>query len=180
MKNKIEIPTEKAYRLINYGPVVLVSSAQGTKKNIAAIAWASPLSSTPPLVGVAVYQGHFTSQLISESKEFVVNIPPAELRGKVVECGSVHGKDLDKFERFKLTPLAGNKVKAPLVQECYAHLECKLTDKVEVGDHFLFVGKIVAARVDQEVLDSKGIIDPKNVKTLHHLGSDKFGKLTEV
>lgn len=180
MKNKVKIPIPKSYRLLNYGPVVLVSSAKGEKKNIASIAWATPLSSDPVLVGIAVYYEHFTCQLVSQSKEFVVNIPQAALKEQVLKCGSVHGFNIDKFEKFKLTAIPASKLNVPLIAECIAHLECKVIKKVKVGDHFLFVGKVVAASANRGVLNVQGIVNLKKVKTLHHLGGDEFGTLKEA
>lgn len=180
MKNKVKVLIAKSYRLLNYGPVVLLSSAEGDKSNIASIAWSAPLSSDPVLVGVAIHEEHYTTQLISQSKEYVINIPSADLINQVQKCGSVHGFNIDKFEKFKLTPLAASKVKVPLIKECIGHLECRVVKTVKLGDHFLFVGKVVAALADKGVLSIQGILNLKKVKSLHHLGGDEFGTLQEV
>jgi flavin reductase (DIM6/NTAB) family NADH-FMN oxidoreductase RutF len=177
---KARIPIAKSYRIINYGPVVLVSSAAGKRANLATIAWAVPLSSDPPLVGVAVYEEHYTARLVSKSKEFVINVPGASLLKKVKDCGSIHGFKTDKFEKFRLTQLPATKVKAPLVAECYAHLECKLRKKIKIGDHYLFVGKIVHASVDKGIMTSRGTVNIKKIRTLHHLGGDEFGTLKRL
>lgn len=177
---KSKIKVDKAYRLINYGPVVLVTSAWKDKQNIATIAWCTPLSSEPVLIGIAVYKNHLTRKLISKGKEFAINIPSAELVEKVVNCGSVHGFQVDKFKKFKLTPFSSSIIKPPLIAECFAHLECKLEKEVKVGDHFLFVGKVVGAWADEKTVRADGIVDIKKVKTLHHLGGDKFGSLVNI
>lgn len=178
-KNNLSV-SSKVYRLINYGPVVLVSSAAGKKRNIATIAWSTPLSSEPVLIGVAIYKGHFSPRLIAKSKEFAVNVPPAGLLKKVKKCGSVHGNKIDKFDKFGLTPLRGKKVQAPLIAECYAHLECKVIKTVKTGDHFLYVGKVVAASVNKGLLTSGKTVNVNKVKTLHHLGGEEFGTLKRV
>lgn len=177
MENKVQVPIDKSYRLINYGPVVMVSSANGDKQNIATIAWVSPLSSKPVIVGVAIYQGNFSSKLISQSKEFVVNVPSADQKKQVVACGSIHGDKTEKFNKFGLTPLPGKTVKAPLIAECYAHLECRLDKKIKIGDHFLFTGRVVAAWANTNIIDKKGSINLDKVDTLHHLGGNRFGTL---
>jgi len=180
MKNKVKIPISKSYRFLNFGPVVLVTSARKEKRNVAAIAWSVPLSSDPVLVGIAVYHEHFTARLISQSGEFAVNIPPAGLKEQVVKCGSVHGFNIDKFEKFRLTPLPASRIRAPLVGECFGHLECKLVKKIRVGDHWLFIGKVVAALADKGALNAEGVINLKKFKTLQHLGGDNFATLREV
>lgn len=177
---KIKIKIDKAYRLINYGPVVLVTSAWKDKQNIATIAWCTPLSSEPVLIGVAVYKKHLTRKLITKGKDFVVNIPSAQIIEKVMDCGSVHGFNIDKFKKFGLTALPASEVRSPLISECFAHLECKLKKEVKVGDHYLLVGEVVSAWADMNVVGPDGIVNIKKVKTLHHLGGDKFGTLVGI
>ncbi len=177
---KVNVSISKSYRLINYGPVVLITSAYGKRQNVATIAWAVPLSSDPVLVGVAIYEEHFTRKLIAKSKEFVVNVPSAEILRKVKECGKTHGNKVDKFRVFGLTPLSAAKVRTPLLSECFAHLECRVAKMVKIGDHTLFVGKVVSACANRGLAGPDGIVKIKKVKTLHHLGGDEFGTLKGI
>ena len=175
-KNSIAIA--KAYRLINYGPVVLVSSAHENKQNIAAIACVTHVSSDPVLIAVAVARGHLSSELIKKSQEFVVNVPSYELLDQVMICGKNHGRDINKFEKSGLTPVKADQVSAPLIEECSGHLECKLEQTVETGDHFLFIGKLVAASVDPAIWLEDNMVDISKFKTLSHLGGKSFASLS--
>jgi len=170
----------KDYRLINYGPVVMVSSGDGKKKNIASIAWATPVSSDPPLVAVAVAKGHYSTKLIQETKEFVINVPSADIVQKVKDCGSVHGDEADKFEKFGLTPAKGKKVRAPLIKECYAQLECRVVQAPLTGDHVLFIGEVLSSSINEGLLTSNDTVDVSKVRTLHHLGGDEFATLRKI
>jgi len=174
---KVPVPVARANRLINYGPVVLVSSHLKGKDNIVTIAWNTPLSHSPMLVGVSISHENYSNQMIKEAKEFVINIPGANLTQKVLDCGSVSGEEVDKFKKFKLTKVPGAKVKAPLIDECLGHLECKVKEMIEVGDHTFFIGEVVAASCVEGFLTKDYTADIKKFKTLHHLGGERFGSL---
>jgi flavin reductase (DIM6/NTAB) family NADH-FMN oxidoreductase RutF len=97
--------------------------------------------------------------LISESKEFVVNIPPAKFILETDYCGVTSGRDVDKFAETKFTAEHADLVKAPLIKECPVNMECVLKQVVPLGAHDLFIGETVQVHVDQNVLDEKGHID---------------------
>jgi flavin reductase (DIM6/NTAB) family NADH-FMN oxidoreductase RutF len=175
MKAKVAI--SRSYRLINFGPTVLITSGSSGSYNVATIAWTTPISHDPVLVGISVYEGHFTNSLIKNTKEFVINVPSSQLIKKVIGCGSVHGGKIDKFKKFGLTPIKAEKVKAPLVEECFGHLECKVVKSLKIGDHSFFVGKVVHASADKNVLKKSGIVDLNRVESIHHLGGNYFGRL---
>ena len=88
----------------------------------------------------------------------MVNMPTVDLIDKVIACGSVSGRDVDKFEKTGLTPLPATKVTPPLIAECPMNLECKVLDIQEIGDHDMFLGEALVEHVDEEVLDEKGKI----------------------
>jgi len=177
---KIEVPLLKSNRLINFGPVVLVTSSFQGKNNIVSVAWVTPISHDPPLAGISVAAKHFSNKLIKESREFVINIPGQELKEKVEFCGSVRGENIDKFKESKLTPKKASKVKAPLIDECLAHLECRLEDSHEEGDHTIFIGEIISACAAESFLNKDFVVDLNNVKPLQHLGGSNFGTLKPV
>jgi len=97
--------------------------------------------------------------LIEGSGEFVVNIPTKDILQETDFCGTVSGKDVDKFSATGLTAEPAHKVKPPLIRECRVNIECVLKKKIPVGVHHLFLGEIVSVHVDQNILDEKGEID---------------------
>lgn len=113
----------------------------------------------PVIIGLAIRKSRLSHRLISESGEFVVNLPTARLYEQVMGCGKTSGRDVDKFERFGLTPLPAIHVRPPLIAECPINLECRLLSVQEVGDHDLFLGEMVAQHADAEVLDKHGNVD---------------------
>jgi len=173
---KIEINKQNASRLINCGPVVLVTSSYKDKTNITTCAWSMPLSKAPALLAVALAKKHFSSELIKASSQFIVNIPEFKLLDKVMFCGSVSGRDIDKFKEAKLTiGKAHSLMEAPKIAECVASLECSLVDIKEMGDHYLFAGEIIYAEAE-DGLFVNNFWDTNKVELIFHLGSNFFFK----
>lgn len=171
---KQELAKTKANRLINCGMVILVSCAFKDKTNITTCAWHSPLSKNPPAVAVALAKEHFSSELINKSGEYIINIPDWSLLDKVVQCGSLSGWNVDKFDQTGLTSQkAHSLVKPPKIKECVGSLECSLFDTKEVGDHYLFLGEVVHVEVEAEYFQN-GFWDTRKVQFIFHLGSKYF------
>jgi len=179
---KVEIPHQRATRLLSSGNVILVTCACKDKVNIIPLAWKTPLSHKPPLVGISIAKTHFSGELIEKSEEFIINVPDLSLLEKVVYCGSVSGRDVDKFKQTKLTPGKANRlVKTPLISECVGNIECYLRDIREFGDHKFFVGEIIYAQTEEGLFDQAWNVD--KTKLIYHLGSSFFtssGKMIDV
>jgi flavin reductase (DIM6/NTAB) family NADH-FMN oxidoreductase RutF len=165
MRDKKSFPLSQVYRLLEPGPVVLLSSARREKPNVMAMSWLTMLEFTPPLVGCVISNRNFSFELIRASKECAINIPTTKLAAKVVECGKLSGRNADKFRKLRLTPVPATLIKAPLIAECYANLECRVVDTKMVRKYNLFVLEVVKAWVDPKV---------KNPQTLHHRGNGLF------
>lgn len=173
MAEKVTVDLSASARLLHPRNVVLVSCVgKDGKANIITLAWSMPTSRKPPLVLISVAPGRHSHRLIQESGEFVVNIPTIDLAKEVLTCGRVSGREADKFKQAKLTPIPAQKVKAPLIGECVAHLECKLVQQVTTGDHTVFVGEVLAASASEGVF--KDAFDAKRVKVVLHAGGDTF------
>jgi len=169
---KAEIPLERANRIINSGQVILVSSAFEKKANIITLAWNMPLAHKPPLMAICITKKRFSYDLIKKSGEFAVNIPSIDLFDEMYYCGRNSGRNVDKFKETSLTAQKANKLThTPLIKECVGHLECRLQQEKEVGDHVLIIGDIVHASAEKALFDEKWNVD--KVKLIYHLG-DKF------
>jgi flavin reductase (DIM6/NTAB) family NADH-FMN oxidoreductase RutF len=123
--------------------------------NIIAVSFCMPVSKEPPLIACAVGKFTHSNVLIEEQQEFVVNVPTKELETKIYYCGYVSGFKKDKFKEVGLTKEPAQKVKAPIIKECVAHMECRVTQKIETGDKNLFIGEVVEAYADEDIV--KGI-----------------------
>lgn len=175
-KDVVDVGPPNALRLMHPMHTVLVSCVgKSGKPNIIALAWAMPTSVNPPLVAVSIAPRRHSHSLIEESKEFVVNIPTVEVLDETFFCGAVSGRERDKFKEARLTPLPARKVKAPIIKECIAHLECKLQSQFTTGDHTIFVGEIVEAYADKGTFE--GVYNLEKAKMIFHLGGNEFATL---
>lgn len=155
---------------------VLVTCAdKAGKPNIITLAWAMPTSINPPLVAISIKPSRHSYKLIRENREFAVNIPTMEIVEETLFCGRRSGKNHDKFKETKLTPLPAKIVKAPIIKECVAHLECRLQQTFVTGDHTVFVGEVIEAYVDEDSFKEE--FDIEKAKLIYHLGGNKFATL---
>jgi flavin reductase (DIM6/NTAB) family NADH-FMN oxidoreductase RutF len=159
------LPLSEVYRLLEPGPVVLLTTAGKKRANIMAQSWHLMIDFEPPIVGCIVSNRNFTFNNLKAAKECVINIPTVELAEKVVACGNCSGRSVDKFEAFNLTPADASRVSAPLIAECYANLECRVVDTREVNRYGLFVLEVLKAWIDPA---------RKHPRTIHHLGKGAF------
>ena len=171
---KVEVPLTGCLRLLEPGPVVLLSAQYRGHPGLMAAAWVSPVSYAPPMVAAAVNPQHNTHLLISKSQEFVVNVPGRPLAEQVLLAGRLSGREVDKFARTGLTPKDGRRVSVPWVDECLGHLECGLVDAYAVGDHTLFVGEVVGAWAEEEAFDGVWKLEAEELSPLLHLGAEHF------
>ena len=136
---KRTFPLSKVYGLLEPGPVVLVTTARKGRANIMTMSWHTMMEFEPPIVGCVISNRDYTFDILKQTKECVSNIPTAELAATVVDCGNTSGRDFEKFEVCQLTPAAASLVKTPLIDECYANLECKVVDARMVAKYDFFI-----------------------------------------
>jgi flavin reductase (DIM6/NTAB) family NADH-FMN oxidoreductase RutF len=162
---KRAFPLSRVYRLLEPGPVVLITTEHKGKANIMTQSWHTMMEFEPPLVGCVISGRNHSFDALVTTKECVLNIPTVELAKQVVGIGNCSGKKVDKFKKFKLTPLPASQVAPPLIAECYANLECRVADTRMVNKYNFFVLEVVGAWVDTAM---------KNPRTLHHQGKGVF------
>jgi flavin reductase (DIM6/NTAB) family NADH-FMN oxidoreductase RutF len=154
--------------------LVTCCDAEGQQPNIIAIAWLIPVSISPPLVGMSIRPTRHSYALIQAIGEFVINVAPHEIAQQVRFCGRRSGRDVDKFAATGLTPGQAQHVRPPVIEECIAHLECRVVQEVEAGDHHFVIGEVLAAYARPGVLDDNGLYDLSRVHLLLHLGRNCF------
>jgi flavin reductase (DIM6/NTAB) family NADH-FMN oxidoreductase RutF len=88
--------------------------------------------------------------LIRASEEFVIAVPNKQLEEDLKYFGSVHGDKVDKFRETGIESIGARHVKTPLLKEATVNFECRLEKEVDVGDHFMYIGRVVASYVNRE------------------------------
>lgn len=157
-----ELPLPKAFQLIEPGPVVLVTTVSGRKMNVMTISWHMVMDFTPR-IALVTGPWNYSFQALLKNKECVIAIPTIDLSATVVKIGACSGSDTDKFEKFKLTPVKAKSVKAPLISECLANIECRVIDYID--KHGIFVLQAVHAWIDTK---------RKERRTFHANGDGTF------
>jgi flavin reductase (DIM6/NTAB) family NADH-FMN oxidoreductase RutF len=160
--NMKEMQISKAFTLMESGPVVLVTTSDGKKHNIMTISWTMVMDFTP-IFAITTGPWNYSFAALRKSKECVISIPTVDMIDKIVGVGTCSGADTDKFEKFKLTPVKGKHVQAPLIKECLANIECKVIDIVK--KHNIVVLEGVAAYFDNS---------RKEKRTVHAVGDGTF------
>ena len=165
MPAKRSLSLSQVYRLIEPGPVVLLSTAYGGRRNVMTQSWHTMIEFDPPLIGCVVSEANHTFTALDKSGECVLSVPTVEIAGAVVGCGNTSGRKVDKFQRFGLTPEPAARVQAPRIAECYADLECEVVDARLKSRYNLFVLRVLKA------WRKPAVTAPR---TLHHLGRGRF------
>jgi len=160
-----DLPLSDVYQLLEPGPVVLLTTARKGVANVMTMSWHMMMEFTPPLVACVVSGGDYSFEALRATKECVIALPAVEMASTVVKIGNCSGRDTDKFATFGLTQVAGAEVKAPLIKECFANLECRVVDTRMVNAYNMFVLEVVKAWRDTK---------QKKPKTIHHHGYGKF------
>jgi flavin reductase (DIM6/NTAB) family NADH-FMN oxidoreductase RutF len=155
-------PLNRAFTFLEPGPVTLVSTACGERRNIMTLSWTMVLDFTPRF---AFLTGpwNYSYKALVKTKECVIAIPTVDISKKVARIGSCSGADVNKFDKFSLTPLEAQYVKAPLIKECYANIECRVVDHIK--KHDIFVLDALAAWVDDR---------RKEKRCIHAVGDGRF------
>ncbi len=172
MKKEVEL--SKAKWLVEPGCVVLVTSGTMEKPNVMTFSWQTPVNNADPcLIVLAISHVRYSYELIKQNHELVINVPGEELLEQSHLVGRITGRGIDKFKEAGLTPTAAGMVEPPLIEQCAAHLECRVAEIFEMQTHDLLVCEVVRALAEAEFFDGKWI--PEKFHTLHYLGGNKYG-----
>lgn len=148
-------------------PAVLVSVADREENtNLFTVAWTGTVCSDPPMVSISVRPERYSYHMIEETGEFVVNLTTEALAYATDYCGVKSGRDVDKWRKMNLTPVAGEHVRAPMVAESPVNLECKVTQKLELGTHHMFLARVLAVHADERYMDRDGRFHLNDAKPL--------------
>jgi flavin reductase (DIM6/NTAB) family NADH-FMN oxidoreductase RutF len=162
---KRALALSRVYRLLEPGPVVLLTTAYRGRANVMTQSWHTMVDFEPPVVACVVSDRSYSFTFLRASGECVINIPSVRQAAPVVGCGNCSGRTVDKFARFALTALPAARVQPPLIAECHANLECQVVDSALVRKYNLFILEVVRAWITPS---------SKPPRTIHHLGMGSF------
>jgi len=166
--------TWKGGTLLAPVPPALVSCGSMEKPNVLTVAWTGILCSDPPKTYVSIRPGRYSYGLIKESGEFVINLPTEALARAADYCGVYSGRDKDKFALMGLTPEPCSAVGAPQIAQAPVTLECRVSDRVPLGSHDMFIADIVAVNVDETLVDESGKLHLERMKPIAYAHGDYY------
>lgn len=147
----------KPGNMLNPVPAVMVSvTDKEGKSNIITVAWAGTVCTNPPMVSISVRPSRYSYQILEETGEFVINLTNESLVKACDYCGVVSGRNVDKFAKTGLTPIPMEHVHAMGIDESPVNMECKITEKRELGSHTMFIAEVVGVTVDDQYMDETG------------------------
>ena len=174
------VPLDKAYRLLNHGPTVLVSARHGGVDNVMSAAWACALDFAPPKVTVVLDKATRTRELVEASGCFALQLPTVPMAAMTVAIGTDSAKTLpDKLQRHGVALFeAPGHPSTPLVHGCAAWLVCRVIPEPHNQQAYdLFIGEVVAAWADERVFRNghwEFDTAPDELRTLHYVAGGQF------
>ena len=173
------VALEHASRLVNHGPTVLVTSADGARRHIMAAGWSMPVEFTPPRIAVVIDKRTYTRDLVAASGAFGICLPGTALVDLTYALGNTSGRTLDKFERYAVAAGRGPVLGMPVLEAgCAAWLECRLIREPHAEDAYdTCFGEVVAAAADSRIFAGGHWVfteDNAELQTIHHLGAGNF------
>lgn len=159
------------------GATIVTSHAHG-RDNAMAVAWHSAISREPPYYVVSISPKRFTHGLLVESGEFVVNFMPADQGNLVALVAGCSGRDVDKFDAFRIAAHPGSQVSAPVLATAFASYECRVAERHTYGDHDLFVAEVVAVQWEESAFADDGMLDLERISPIVYMGEDRYAGAT--
>jgi len=158
-----QIDITEAWGTIRPNIVALIVTRDSSgKANIMPAGWTMHTSKNPQLIAISIGKTRHTHKILEETEDFVVAIANKELQETIEKTGNCSGANKDKFKEFNIETEEAELVNPPLIKKATINFECKKTDKLDTGDHTIFIGKILRAT------------HRENQKPLFYFGKGKF------
>jgi len=121
--------------------------------NMLTLSWMGTICSNPPMCYISVRPERHSYNIIKKNMEFVINLTNEDMAFATDWCGVKSGKDFNKFQEMKLTPVRGEKVQAPVIAEAPLCIECKVREIIPLGSHDMFIADVVNVQADSRFID---------------------------
>ena len=166
----------KPGNMLNPVPAVMVSVADREgRPNIITVAWAGTVCTNPPMVSISVRPSRYSYDIIRETGEFVINLTTEKLTRACDYCGVVSGRDVDKFAKTGLTPMAVEGVRAPAIAESPVNIACRVKETRALGSHTMFIAEVVGVTADDAFMDETGRFHINDTGLIMYSHGEYFG-----
>jgi flavin reductase (DIM6/NTAB) family NADH-FMN oxidoreductase RutF len=165
---------DRCYRLLNHGPTILVSTSDGRAPNACPIAWCMPIDFDPARFALVISDAHKTYENLQLVPECVLNLPTVEALREVMICGNESGRGGDKLARAGIAHHPSTLVRPPRLDCCVAWIEARVVALPAAEQDFAVVVEVLVAECRPGAMTPEGFLDVEKVRTLHHLGGNRF------
>ena len=157
-------------------PAMLVScGATPEEYNVFTASWVGTICSDPAMCYVSIRPSRHSYDIVKRNMAFTLNLSTEQLAQATDWCGVRSGRDYNKFEEMNLTPVKGEKVAAPYIDEAPVCSECKVTGIVHLGSHDMFIAAPVNVLADERYIDSQtGEFDLKKAHLIAYSHGEYF------
>ncbi|MHC5059622.1 MAG: flavin reductase family protein [Planctomycetota bacterium] len=146
-----QVEYERAGKTKYPAPIVFVIAKDANgKANPMTVGWTTNVSSSPPMKAVALVPKRYTAAAIRHSKCFTIVYPAADMQAEALFFGTKKGSEIDKLAATECKTEPAAKIDSVILTDATANFECELETEIPIGDHILFVGKVVASHVNTE------------------------------
>ena len=157
-------------------PVVMVSVAdEEGHDNIITVAWAGTVCTNPPMVSISVRPERYSYKMLTDTREFVINLTTEKLAFATDYCGVKSGRDVDKFKELRLTREKASHVGVPMIGESPVSIECRVREIQEYGSPSVFTADVLAVHVDTAYMDEKGKFDLASANPIVYSHGEYYG-----
>lgn len=169
-----DLDLESFYRVLAPRITIIVTTiSPDGDVNAAPFSFTMPVSTNPPLLAVASVPSHHTYQNLEQTREMVVNIPSEDILQELWVMGEKFPKGVNEIEKAGLTQMPSVNVSPPWIKESVAHMECRVDNIMECGDHNLVVGEVLKVGVREDAI-KEGLLNVELTKPILHLGGKDF------
>ncbi len=142
--------------MINPLPAVLVTCGDTPEKwNMITVAWTGTICTDPAMCYISVRPERASYPVIERTMEFTINLTTEEMARATDWAGVRSGRDYDKWKETGPTPIPGEKVKSPTIEESPLSIECRVKRIERLGSHSMFIAEVLGVRADSRFIDKE-------------------------
>lgn len=144
-------------------PAIMVSCGSAPDEyNVFTASWVGTICSDPAMCYVSIRPERHSYDIIKHNMEFTLNLTTEELARATDWCGVRSGRDYNKFEEMNITPVKGEKVASPYIDEAPISIECRVKEIVHLGTHDMFIADVLNVIADDRYINPEtGAFDMK-------------------
>lgn len=173
-----------AFRAI--GPTTLLApvpsvmlSCRGTepgfeRDNLITVAWTGVVNTDPPMISVSIRPSRHSYAQIVQSGVFCLNLVSRAMCRAADFCGVKSGRDVDKFAKTGLHARAVEGFNAPAIEEAPAFLCCRVSQRIPLGSHELFLCTVEQVYVSDGLFDEDGSLHMERAGLIAYAHGEYF------